>query len=95
LHFQVEAPPQSGKSFLGSRNRAMILTFIDTGLRLSELAHIGIVDCESEPPLTPPQTKFQIPYSMKFSSKRESWADVYICIQHSRACDTRINIMKI
>jgi integrase/recombinase XerC len=32
------------KTFLGARNRAMILTFIDTGLRLSELAHIGLVD---------------------------------------------------
>ena len=32
------------KTFLGSRNRAMILTFIDTRLRLSELAHICLED---------------------------------------------------
>jgi integrase/recombinase XerC/integrase/recombinase XerD len=32
------------KTYLGARNRAMILTFIDTELRLSELTHISLVD---------------------------------------------------
>lgn len=34
--------------FLGSRNRAMILMFLDTGIRLSELAGIELGDVDSE-----------------------------------------------
>lgn len=33
-------------SFLGCRNRAIILTFLDTGLRLSELANIQLQDID-------------------------------------------------
>ena len=33
-------------SFLGCRNRAIILTFLDTGLRLSELANIQLADID-------------------------------------------------
>lgn len=33
-------------SFLGLRNRAIILTFLDTGLRLSELANIQLADID-------------------------------------------------
>jgi len=34
--------------FLGTRNRAIILTFLDTGLRLSELANIQLTDIDFE-----------------------------------------------
>ena len=34
------------KTFLGTRNRAIILTFLDTGLRLSELANIQLEDMD-------------------------------------------------
>lgn len=33
-------------SFLGTRNKAIILTFLDTGLRLSELANIQLADID-------------------------------------------------
>lgn len=33
-------------TFLGRRNRAIILTFLDTGLRLGELAHIQLKDID-------------------------------------------------
>jgi site-specific recombinase XerD len=33
-------------TFLGCRNRAIILTFLDTGLRLSELAHVMLADVD-------------------------------------------------
>lgn len=33
-------------TFLGTRNRAIILTFLDTGLRLSELAAIQLIDID-------------------------------------------------
>jgi site-specific recombinase XerD len=36
----------SGNTFLEIRNRAMILLFLDTGLRLSELAGIQVVDID-------------------------------------------------
>jgi len=37
-----------GNNFLGIRNRAIILTFLDTGLRLSELANIQLSDMDFE-----------------------------------------------
>lgn len=37
-----------GNNFLGSRNRAIILTFLDTGLRLSELTNIRLGDMDLE-----------------------------------------------
>lgn len=37
---------QHGARFLGSRNRALILMFLDSGLRLSELANIKLQDID-------------------------------------------------
>lgn len=37
---------QCGDDFLGTRNKAIILVFIDTGLRLSEMASVGLKDIE-------------------------------------------------
>jgi site-specific recombinase XerD len=39
---------RSGARLLGSRNKAVILMFLDTGLRLSELTNIKIDDIDSE-----------------------------------------------
>lgn len=39
---------RSGARLLGSRNKAIILMFLDTGLRLSELTNIKIDDIDSE-----------------------------------------------
>jgi len=39
---------KNNAQFLGSRNKAIILMFLDTGLRASELANINISDLDSE-----------------------------------------------
>ena len=39
---------QHGASFLGSRNRALILILMDSGLRLSELANVKLQDIDVE-----------------------------------------------
>jgi site-specific recombinase XerD len=39
---------KTGARFIGLRNKAMILLFIDSGLRLSELAHLKLVDLNLE-----------------------------------------------
>jgi site-specific recombinase XerD len=39
---------KNGAKFLGSRNRAVVLMLLDTGLRISELAGIRLEDIESE-----------------------------------------------
>jgi site-specific recombinase XerD len=39
---------KNGARFLGSRNRAVVLMLLDTGLRISELAGIKLEDIESE-----------------------------------------------
>ena len=39
---------RNGAQLLGSRNKAIILMFLDTGLRVSELANIEIDDIDSE-----------------------------------------------
>jgi len=39
---------QHNARFIGSRNRAMILMLVDTGLRLSELANIKLQDLDTE-----------------------------------------------
>lgn len=39
---------KQGAKFLGTRNRAMILIFFDTGLRLGEVANIKMIDIDTE-----------------------------------------------
>lgn len=39
---------QHNAKFLGSRNRAIILILLDTGLRVSEIANIGLEDIDTE-----------------------------------------------
>ena len=38
---------QQGAKFLGSRNRAIVFVLLDSGLRLSELAGMKLVDIDS------------------------------------------------
>jgi site-specific recombinase XerD len=68
----------SGKSFIDRRDEAILRLFADTGLRLSELAHLTVTDVDLDEQVAVVMGKGRRPRAVPFGAKTTAALDRYL-----------------
>jgi site-specific recombinase XerD len=71
----------SGKSFIDRRDEAILRLFADTGLRLSELAHLTVADVDLDEQLAVVMGKGRRPRAVPFGAKTTAALDRYLRVR--------------
>jgi integrase/recombinase XerC len=71
----------SGKSFIDRRDEAIVRLFADTGLRLSELAHLTVVDVDLDEQVAVVLGKGRRPRAVPFGAKTTAALDRYLRVR--------------
>jgi integrase/recombinase XerC len=82
----------SGKSFIDRRDEAILRLFADTGLRLSELAHLTVADVDLDDQLAVVMGKGRRPRAVPFGAKTTAALDRYLRVRgrHKRAAEAAL-----
>jgi site-specific recombinase XerD len=71
----------SGKSFIDRRDEAIVRLFADTGLRLSELAHLTVADVDLDEQVAVVLGKGRRPRAVPFGAKTTAALDRYLRVR--------------
>jgi integrase/recombinase XerC len=79
----------SGKNFIDRRDEAILRLFADTGLRLSELAHLTVADVDLDEQLAVVLGKGRRPRAVPFGAKTTAALDRYLRVRgrHKRSAE--------
>ncbi|MGH9287980.1 MAG: tyrosine-type recombinase/integrase [Acidimicrobiales bacterium] len=82
----------SGKTFKDRRDKAILRLFADTGLRLSELAHLAVADVDLDEQVAVVMGKGRRPRAVPFGAKTTAALDRYLRVRrrHKRADESSL-----